>query len=238
MLSFLFDVLFPPICLNCRQSVKHGETVCDSCFSGIKISKTFFCGKCYARLPAEVSTKAGLATVKKICHQDFPYLLGAAADYQDTTVKHLVRNLKFGFIRSAARPLAFLLVHYAGNTNYPTTGFAVVPIPLSRARERQRGFNQSFLIAEIFANHFGLELNPDILIRNKNTKAQSEINNFAEKRGNVKNCFSVKRPDSVQGKNFILIDDVVTSGATFFEAAGALKRAGAKKIVALAAAKS
>ncbi len=228
MLTWFLDLLFPPLCLKCLQGVKSGEAICDSCFSSIKISKTFFCGKCRLRL----------AENKKICHQDFPYILGAAADYQDETVKHLVRNLKFGFIRSAARPLASLLVNCAESVNYPITAFTVIPIPLNKKRERQRGFNQSFLIAEIFADHFGLELNPDILIRDKNTEAQSEIKDFEKKSENVKNCFSVKKPDLVQGKNFILIDDVVTSGATFFEAAGALKQNGAKKIIALAAAKS
>ena len=228
MFTWLFDLLFPPTCLNCLHGVQSGEAVCASCFSSIKIFGTFFCGKCRARL----------AENKKICHLDFPYLLGAAADYHNETVKNLVQNLKFGFIKSAARPLASLLVNYAESVNYPMVGFVVVPIPLSKKRERKRGFNQSFLIAEAFASHFGLELNPRLLLRNKNTKAQSEIKDFEKKRENVENCFSIKSPDSVQGKNVILVDDVVTSGATFFEAASALKRAGAKKIIALAAAKS
>lgn len=228
MLTWFLDLLFPPLCLNCRQSVKSGEAVCDLCFSNIKIFKTFFCGKCRLRL----------AESKKICHQDFPYLLGAAADYQNETVKYLVQNLKFGFVRSAARPLASLLVMCAEIIGYPLTGFVVAPIPLSKMRGRQRGFNQSFLIAKIFAEHFNLELNPDMLAREKNTRPQSEIEDFEKKRENVKNCFSVKEPNSIQGKNIILIDDVVTSGATLFEAANALKRAGAKKIIAFAAAKS
>ncbi|MBI4085940.1 MAG: ComF family protein [Candidatus Liptonbacteria bacterium] len=252
MFTWLLDVLFPPVCLNCRQSVKSGESICISCFSNIKIFNTLFCGKCRARLPSIALApglrsqsgsfggvgKESLVTIKKICHKDFPYLLGAAADYQDETVKQLVRSLKFGFIKSAAGSLASLLVSYAEGVNYRITAFTVIPIPLSRARERKRGFNQSFLIAKIFAGHFGLELNPNILVRDKNTMAQSEIKDFEKKRDNVKNCFSIKSLDSVNGKNFILIDDVVTSGATFFEAASALKRAGAKKIIALAAAKS
>jgi ComF family protein len=140
-------------------------------------------------------------------------------------------------------------VDYAESIGYPMTGFVVAPIPLSTQRERKRGFNQSLLIAKIFADHFKLKLDSDTLIRDKHTEAQSEIRDFEKKCENVKNCFSVKKPDlvhpahnelmcGVQGKNFILIDDVVTSGATFFEAASALKRAGAKKIIAFAAAKS
>lgn len=245
MFTWLLDVLFPPLCLNCRHNIESGKVVCDSCFSAIKISDTLFCGKCRARLPAAVPAKAGLALPatgqtehKKICHLDFPYLLGAAADYRDEAVQELVHALKFDFVKAAARPLAALLVKYAERVNYPIDGFVIVPIPLSKTRKRKRGFNQSFLLAEIFADRFDLEFHPSILVRHKNTLAQSELKDFEKKRANVENCFSVAEPDMVQGKNFILIDDVVTSGATLFEAANALKRAGAKKIIAFAAAKS
>ncbi len=225
--SRLLDLIFPPVCVNCRTNVESGQAICEQCFSKIKIFNSLFCGRCLARLPQN----------KKICHFDFPYILGSAADYRDEAVKNLVQGLKFNFLKSAARPLGALLINYARNIPLAVSGYVVLPVPLSRLRHRQRGFNQSLLLAEIFSRHFNLEMKPEILVRTRNTKPQSEIKNYDQKKENARNCFSIKEPELVTGRNFILIDDVSTSGATFFEAATCLKQAGARKIICLAAAK-
>ncbi len=228
MIRSLFDFIFPPLCLNCRSAVGSHETVCESCFKTIDTQKTLFCGRCRARLPEN----------KKICHSDFPYLLGAACSYENPAIRNLIRGLKFKFFKDASLPLAFLLIAYVEQLKILKGDWLIIPIPLGKRRLRQRSFNQSELIARIFADHFGLPLETDALIRAKETRPQSELKNPDERANNIKGCFAVADPQKISGRNIILIDDVVTSGATFLEAATFLKIAGAQKIIALAVAKS
>ncbi|MDO8664527.1 MAG: phosphoribosyltransferase family protein [Candidatus Liptonbacteria bacterium] len=265
----ILDIFFPSLCIKCGKSINSREAVCLLCFEGIPLNKSFFCGKCGARLPAVASlarrslgegvAKVGLPYGKKICHFDFPYVLGAATTYKNETARGLVRELKFGFIRNAARPLAKLLISYVENMGF-TDHFAsqnrgltrtyrgitqnitwddwvVVPIPLGAKRMRQRGFNQAALIAEIFAERFSLVVEKGGFVRQNETRPQSEMENFGSRLKNTRDCFKVTASEKFSGKNIILIDDVSTSGATFLEATESLKKSGAKKIIALAAVK-
>lgn len=222
------NLIFPSACLNCGAAADNGAVVCEKCFSEIKTNQTLFCGLCRARLP----------DAKKICHKNFPYILGAASEYGDETVRGLIHLLKFKYVKAAAEPLGELIARYLQTISPALENFAVVPIPLSKKRLRERGFNQSELIAKILAERLHLPLRTDFLLRAKHAKPQSETKNLKERRENVLGCFSVKSAAAPIGKNVVLVDDVTTSGATLFAAATALKNAGVKKIVALAAAKT
>jgi len=223
----VLDIFFPSLCIKCGKNINSREVICLPCFENIPLNKSLFCGSCGARLPYG----------KKICHFDFPYILGAATTYKDETARSLVRELKFGFIKNAAHPLANLLACYVENTGFAGDDFIVVPIPLGAKRLRRRGFNQAALIAKIFAEHFSLTVEKEGFVRQKETKPQSEMKNFESRLENARGCFRVTAPEKFSGRNIILIDDVSTSGATFLEAADSLKKSGAKKIVALAAVK-
>ncbi len=227
LIEFILDIFFPSLCVKCGKNINGRKAVCLSCFENIPLNKSLFCGRCGARLPYG----------KKICHFDFPFILGAATSYKNEVARDLVRKLKFKFIKNAAQPLAKLLICFSENTGFVENGWIVVPIPLGVSRLRKRGFNQSVLIAEIFAKHFSLTVEKEGFGRKKETKPQSEMENFESRLKNTRDCFKVTAPEKFSGKNIILIDDVSTSGATFFEAALALKKSGAKKIIALAAVK-
>lgn len=224
----ILDLIFPPPCLSCKANVGGEETICRRCFGGIVLNQTLFCGRCSARLPDQ----------KKICHADYPYILGAATEYNNEAARSLIKGLKFQFAKKAARPLGELLARYTESLELPLKGFITIPIPLSQKRLRQRGFNQSELIAGIFADHFSLPLESHCLVKPKNTKPQSETKGLDERKENIKNCFRVENAEKIVGKKIILIDDVTTSGATLFEAAKTLKTAGAKKIIALTVARA
>lgn len=225
--DFFSDLVFPPACIGCSQKLSAG-VLCTQCQNGIELYKTFFCGKCGARLPE----------LKKICHKDAPYVLGAATRYDDVPVQKLIHTLKFYGAYDAAAPLASLLINYITGLEFDLRGFSVVPIPLSIKRQRARGFNQSTLIAQFFAQHFSLPLEERLLVRILHNKPQSETNDILERKENIHGCFSVPDPESLRGKNIVLIDDVTTSGTTFLEAARVLKTAGVKKIIALAVAQA
>lgn len=225
--GFFADIFFPPCCLACGQGVPKG-TLCAPCRASITISRTLFCGQCARRLFGG----------KENCHPDFPYLLGSPGKYRDKALASLIHSLKFRGVRAAADSIADLLIEYAGSLGIPFHGFTVVPIPLSRERRRARGFNQSELIAKPFAERFGLPCEAACLTRVRHAKPQSETKSIAERKENIRGAFAAAHTGAVAGKNIILIDDVTTSGATFLEAARALKSKGAARIIALAAARA
>lgn len=235
--NFLVDALFPRRCLRCHTSIKNG-IICKNCHAGIALNASLFCGKCRARIPRTACPKIGAQTkydISKICHKDFPYLLGAAASYGDETMKTLIHCLKFRGIPGAAEPLAEVIEQYLSELRIDLANYSIVPIPLSPKRQRERGFNQSELIGMTLAKRLHVPLENKILVRTRHTAPQSATENATERKTNVRGCFMASN-DSLYGKNIIILDDVTTSGATFFEAALAAKRAGAKKIIALAAA--
>ncbi len=229
--AFLIDILFPPECIACGARLTHGS-LCAACRIGIAPHRTAFCGGCGAPLPG----------LRSICHPHAPFLLGAAGRYGNPALRALVYGLKFGKIRGAAEPLGDILAHYCARLPMDLRGMWVVPVPISRARMRERGFNQSALIAERFARFFGMPVADDILVRHTDRPPQSEIADHDARRANVHGCYAMKKdpddPNTAVPRKVILIDDVTTSGATFFEAASVLRRAGVKKIFALAVAKA
>ena len=114
-------------------------------------------------------------------------------------------------------------------------GNLVVPVPLSRKRRRWRGFNQAELLARAVAQNYGLTLDSNNLIRIKHKKPQAKLNEI-HRLANVKECFAWRGGD-LNKKNIILVDDVVTTGATLNECAKVLKAAGAGQVWGLVVAK-
>ncbi len=252
--SILTEIFFPRTCLGCGINIKNG-VICGACFTGIPINTAFFCGECGARLPIAL----------KICHPKVPCLMGAAGPYNNPALKALIHNLKFRNAREAAEPLAELMVKFlegtaerkrrpSSTTNAPracrgsdgvflektvfVSGFTIIPIPLSKQRQLERGYNQANLIAAKLTERISLPIVTDVLLKTKHTKPQTETKDIKERRENLSGCFTVKNPEAVKGKKILLIDDVTTSGSTFLEAARALKAAGARRIIAVAAAKA
>jgi ComF family protein len=205
--------------------------ICNDCFKSIKLNNTLFCPVCRARL----------AENKKICHFDSPYLLAAAASYDDTIVQNLIHYFKYKSFGNLAVPLSEIIVKYLENIFHVSSSmlqdFILVPVPLHFWREKKRGFNQSRLLAENLSTFLNIPL-ADCLKRIKNTQPQAKAKNGEERIGNIAGCFAMKNPAEVAGKNIILIDDVFTSGATMNEAVKVLKSARAKKIIALTLAKA
>jgi len=227
--QILTNILFPRRCAGCSKKLGSG-VVCNGCFGRIPVNKTLFCGVCNARLPG----------TSKICHPKSPALFGAAGFYDEPTIKALIHNLKFRNMREAAQPLAELVEKFLTTSDVVrmTTLDVVIPVPLSRERLLARGYNQAELIAERLAEKISLPLAADLLIKIRHSKPQSETKDIYERRANLAGCFHVPNPVAVAGRRILLVDDVTTSGTTFMEAAGALKKAGARRIIAVAAAKA
>ena len=146
----------------------------------------------------------------------------------DDTMALLVHRMKYGGDRALLRTFSRELAEFYRKAFGEGTHHAVVPVPLAPARQRARGFNQAEELAALLPGNNGSEL----LARVKKTRPQSSLGRVRERRDNVKGAFCVRK--SVKGLHLLLVDDVVTSGATAAEAALALKRGGARRVDVLA----
>lgn len=112
----------------------------------------------------------------------------------------------------------------------------IIPVPIHRKRKLQRGYNQTQLIAKEIAKNIDIKLCDDVLVKSKNTIAQSKLNKNKRKQ-NIKGAFKVLDLERIQGKNILLFDDIFTTGSTVNECSKILKKAGAKTVGVLTIAK-
>jgi ComF family protein len=249
--NFILDILFPPICLNCKISLTRNEYLCAACYNSIQLNTSLFCPVCRLRLAENKKICECAAVIIKndkneIEHQ-YSYILAAAGNYDDPVIRNLIHYFKYNSFENLTPILGEILLKYIKNClpagrhgKLKIENFVIVPIPLHRVKERQRGFNQSKLLAKYIAENFNLEL-ADILKRTKNTKPQAQCKNNESRAKNIKNCFQIKNPadaEKIKNKNILLIDDVFTTGSTINEAVKILKQNGCGRIIALVAAKA
>jgi ComF family protein len=155
----------------------------------------------------------------------------AAGQYVDP-LRTALGAFKFEGRRALARPLADLLVEQCGAA-VPADVDALVPVPLGRSRERERGFNQAALLAERVARALGPPVR-SWLTRTRPTRPQSELG-AAERRANVRDAF--RAVAAVRERHVVVVDDVLTTGATAAECARVLRQAGARAVGVLTVAR-
>ena len=145
----------------------------------------------------------------------------------DGLMRQAVHQLKYKNLRALAKPLAKLLNDFL--VINPVPGEVLVPVPLHPRRLRERGHNQSHLLAEELSSLINLPVIDDCLIRKRHTPPQARTATVEERRSNIANAFTCVN-DRLQDKQVLLIDDVSTSGATLDACAKTLKAAGAVSI--------
>ncbi len=176
--------------------------------------------------------------------QNLPPDTLALFDYGNPLMRQAIWELKYRGNKKIAKLLADCLYEELAEELFERKSFEafvrplLIPMPLSKGRERQRDFNQCELLAaaleERGGGHF-FEVGRDLLIKVRETESQTKKNR-AERLKNLSGCFALSQPEKVSGRNIILLDDVTTTGATFEEARKTLAQAGARKILAVAAA--
>ncbi len=205
-LHFL-DLLFPPRCPFCRKALE-AEAICPDCQEG---------------LPWLTGTSAR----RKPEHID----LCASALRYEGLVKACIRRYKFRRRQGYARILGPLTAQCA-HDHLPQSFDLISWPPLSPKGLRRRGFDQARLLAAAVARDRGMEETPLFKKRNS-TGQQSRIRGYAQRKANVLGAYSLPDPKAVAGKRILLVDDVVTTGATLAECARVLLTAGAKEVFAV-----
>ena len=229
----LLDLIYPPHCALCEERLATEERggVCLRCFSQIPKNSPPFCPSCGRQYAGSKSApRCGMCEGKH-----FPFdRLWFVAPYEGA-LREMLHALKYGGRRPLANSLAQLLLTFAKKEFHPFAFEDVLPVPLERRKERERGFNQSALLAKALAEALTIPFSSGNLIRVRATVPQASLPR--EKRfENVRGAFRVRNPSLYAGKSLLLVDDIVTTGATLSACGEALRTAGAKEIsiVALA----
>jgi ComF family protein len=145
-----------------------------------------------------------------------------------------VHQLKYGNLRALSPTLARFLYEYLDD--YPLPADVIVPVPLHPKRLRERGYNQSGLIAGELSKLSGAPLVENSLIRQRNTHPQAKTANVSQRQSNITGAFLCVN-ENLKGKEVLLIDDVATSGSTLDACAKAMKAAGAISVWGLTVAR-
>lgn len=214
----LLDLLFPLTCLVCHRE---GGLLCDGCEPALTRLEPPFC---------EVCADPGSSPFCSWCAAKRPPIDVVRAPYMMVgPLKEMVYGLKYRGVRAAVPVMGRLLAGYLGS--HPLPADVLVPVPLHHRRERDRGYNQSELLAREVAKLSGLPDDRGLLRRTQNSRPQVSTATISERRGNVEGVFECVA--EVGGGRVLLIDDVATTGATVSACAGALKDAGASYVAAL-----
>lgn len=225
-------------------AAKHGY-VCDACGAEIfYYPQERLCGACQDKLlynDGLTCEKCGRKTVTEgvclSCKRTLPkFTLGVSPFVYIAETASLVNRIKNGDRRLVyflgERAADTLVTALQGSRYELNEQTLVIPVPLTKEKERIRGYNQAEELARIIAAKLGLELDTETLIKKRETMQQKHLTE-QERAQNLKGAFHVHKRKLIQDKTVILVDDVMTTGATGSECARTLMNAGAKAVVFL-----
>ncbi|MCP4681941.1 MAG: ComF family protein [Desulfobacterales bacterium] len=240
LLNKLIDIIYPPRCPICNEFLLENihesgaVSICRTCASDFReiisplcpvcgvpfthdMEEDHLCGECLEKRPLYETLRA-------------PY-------YYEGAIMEAIHRFKYGEIRYLADYLGPLLAEFAENRVNRPDSFLIIPVPLHPKRLRERGFNQSLLLARHVSGQLKTELDFLSLRRVRYTQPQTTLAKDA-RRKNVKGAFQLKDPGLVKGRKVLLVDDVATTGNTLNECTRVLERAGCKKVFCLALART
>ena len=211
------DILFPQWCVGCGRE---GDFICYSCRHSLPRIVPPLCPRCGKPQPSGILCPGCVGWQARIDGIRSPFRF-------DGVMRQAIYQLKYRNLRALAAPLARLLGDYL-STN-PVPGEVLVPVPLHRKRLRERGYNQSSLLAQQLGKLTSLPVVDNCLIRQRHAPPQARTSTVDERRSNVADAFTCC-DHKLRDKQVLLIDDVSTSGATLDSCAAALKAAGATSV--------
>ncbi|MGI6100479.1 MAG: ComF family protein [Lentisphaerae bacterium] len=232
----LLDLVYPRICPLCSElSDRPGRLICWRCFTRLPLHTVDqpHCRHC-GLVPEGEAEGQFLCDVCRRAPPAFD-MARTAAPFR-SGVRVLLHDFKYNSATWYRADLTDLLEGALRTYYDPAQIDFVLPVPLHAGRLRKRGYNQSALLAASLARRFGLEASTAILQRFLATPTQTHLS-AAARRQNVHGAFRVVHPEWVRGRTLLVIDDVMTTGATLHEVARALKRAGAWRVWVLAVAR-
>ena len=206
LLNWLLDLLYPRRCAFCHKLTEDGSLLCPACRKTLPYTK---------------------GTMQK---QKLPFIDGCLSPlYYEGDVRQSLLRYKFHSATAYAEVYGEFLAKCIDENGISCD--SITWVPLSRGRLRSRGYDQARLLAEELARRQGFPCEA-LLRKLRNNPAQSGTGSLEKRRANVQGVYQVIRPQAVQGKRILLLDDIVTTGSTLSECARMLRMAGAKQVMA------
>lgn len=215
----VLDFFLPRVCISCNNKlVPEEHSICENCYSKIKPADISF-------LKSEFIRKFEEENIIK----DF---LSLFIFDENSPIRDLLHGLKYDKKFRLGIFLGKLLAaNFDKKINTWDIDF-VIPVPLHKLKKAERCFNQSFYIAKTFVKNTDIKVKTNAIKRKRFTATQTKLNS-EERKVNMKDAFVIKNKRIIEGKNIILLDDVITTGATISECAKILKQNGANNIYAV-----
>ena len=220
------DALFPFVCVGCGRE---GKSICADCEPGLpRLAPPRFCVVC---AEPDVLGRCGWCRGAPVAVDGIraPYVYS-----RDSLVRRALIDFKFGDVRDMAAELAGHLAECMAR--YGITADAIVPVPSHPRRLRERGFNQAALLAAELGKQKGVAVRKSLLSRTSDAPSQLSVAGRVNRWSNVAGSFVCE--ESVDGLSLLLVDDIVTTGATMSACAEALKANGAREVWGLAVART
>ncbi len=216
------DFFLPRFCPSCQTKLTNEEnTVCSSCLSKIRRADT-------VRLLREYERKFRAQNI-------ISNFISLFVFEKDKELQQVIHELKYSGKFSLGSFLGKLTAHELGSRISEWNIDLILPVPLHHLKRAERGYNQSDFIAKVIGSILNIPVKTNLLKRSRFTETQTALT-IDERRKNVRGAFSIKRKNNLSGKNILLLDDVITTGATISECGRLLLQNSAAKVYALSVA--
>jgi ComF family protein len=221
------DALYPPTCLACRAATSETGALCPPCWRQMRFIERPYCER--LGTPFEQDLGPGLLSPQAIADPPVFGRARAVARFEDGPARLLVHRLKYSDRGELARPMGRWMAR--AGADILAGADALAPVPLHALRLWTRRFNQAAALAHAVARETGARCEPFLLTRVKATQSQVGLSR-AQRAENVQGAFraSAEAQSQLRGRRIVLVDDVLTSGATANAAARALLRGGAAQV--------
>jgi len=229
--------VWPERCMVCSADLSRGteSSLCPECQATVRPIEQPACAICGAQLASHAAPAGGVCGHCRLRRP--PFDMARAYGAYAGALGFMVRKFKYNGRRDLLPALRSLILAADELFLDEVEADVAIPIPLHPARLRERGYNQAADLARAVAGQRGIRLDLDSLTRAKNTAPQFGLT-IAQRRDNVKGAFKVTRPGRIEDRAVILIDDVITTGATAGEAAKTLKKHKASAVIVLSVARA
>ena len=225
----ILNFILPPRCAICGKVLEIDKGICDNCIAKIEFINTAICYRCgNPLLDGETSSKKHLLCGNCIKKPNKLFRYSRSAYSYDDFSKKLILDFKF-YDKTDLASLLAKIIYVAGKDIFAAGVDVIVPVPLHYTRLLYRRYNQSSLLAKELGRITGIKVEYNAIVKNKKTRPQVECSG-TERLSNLKGAFYIKKPQVLQDKRVLLIDDILTTGSTLNECAKAIKKAKPKSI--------
>jgi len=237
----MLNFVFPLDCKICEKPIREskGYSICEDCFKTIELIEYPYCIKCGKPLLLTDFFKENREILCLECkRKKYSFEFSRSMGIYNKVLKKCIHLFKYYGEKKLAIPLGKLMVDYLlKNVEFIKKIELIIPVPLHNNDLKKRGFNQSVLLGKVIGDYFSVPVRERVLIKKKLTPFQVNLSK-KERERNILGAFSLEKPEEIEGKNILILDDVFTTGSTVEECAKELMKARVNNIFVLTLART